>query len=88
MIILCLSKEKVQTRVEDKVLWNEEKEGLFFVKSLVLVPHVYFPANTIWHPKLQPSICFFAWEAAWGKVLTLDQLKKRGRLLANWCFFV
>ena len=29
---------------------------------------------------------FFAWEASWGKVLTLDQLKKRGRALANRCF--
>ena len=27
-----------------------------------------------------------AWEAFWGKVLTLDQLKKRGRCLANRCF--
>ena len=49
--LLCLSKEKVQTGVEDKVLWNEEKYGLFSVKSLFKVldsvPHVYFPANTI-----------------------------------------
>ena len=29
---------------------------------------------------------FFAWEASWGKVLTLDQIKKRGRALANRCF--
>ena len=32
------------------------------------------------------KVCFFAWEASWGKVLTLDQLKKRGRFLANRCF--
>ena len=29
---------------------------------------------------------FFAWEASWGNVLTLDQLKKRGWTLANRCF--
>ena len=28
----------------------------------------------------------FAWEASWGRVLTLDQLKRRGRALANRCF--
>ena len=28
----------------------------------------------------------FAWEAAWGKVLTLDQLKRRGMTVANRCF--
>ena len=29
---------------------------------------------------------FFAWEVSWGKVMTLDQLKKRGRPLANRCY--
>ena len=29
---------------------------------------------------------FFAWDASWGKVLTLDQLKRRERALANRCF--
>ena len=29
---------------------------------------------------------FFAWEAFWGKVLTQDQLKRRGWILANKCF--
>ena len=28
---------------------------------------------------------FFAWEASWGKVLTQDQLKRRGWNLANSC---
>ena len=32
------------------------------------------------------KVSFFAWEVSWGKVLTLDQLKKRGRPLANKCF--
>ena len=32
------------------------------------------------------KVGFFACEASWGKVLTLDQLKKSGRALANRCF--
>ena len=32
------------------------------------------------------KVSFFAWEAAWGKVLTMDQLKKRGWAVANRCF--
>ncbi|RVW79159.1 Apoptosis inhibitor 5-like protein API5 [Vitis vinifera] len=35
-----------------------------------------------------PKVSFFAWEASWGKVLTLDQVKKRGWDLANRCSFV
>ena len=29
---------------------------------------------------------FLAWEASWGRVLTLDQLKRRGWLVTNRCF--
>ncbi|RVW69131.1 Cycloartenol synthase [Vitis vinifera] len=32
------------------------------------------------------KISFFAWEASWGRVLTLDRLQKRGWALANRCF--
>ena len=28
----------------------------------------------------------FSWEAAWGKILTLDNLKRRGVAFANSCF--
>lgn len=35
---------------------------------------------------LPSKVGFFAWEALWGKVLTLDQLKRRGWTLANRCF--
>ena len=36
---------------------------------------------------MQPELSFFAWEASWGKVLTLDRIQKRGWALANKCFF-
>ena len=45
-----------------------------------------FPSRSIWNPVIPPRMGFFAWEASWGKVLTLDQLKRRGRALANRCF--
>ena len=32
------------------------------------------------------KVGFFAWETSWGKVLTLDNLKRRDRALANKCF--
>ena len=54
------------------------KNGYFLVNSLVKAlnsaPSCYFPARMVWQSKLQPRVCFFAWEVAWGKVLTLDQL--------------
>ena len=32
------------------------------------------------------KVAFFAWEATWGKVLTLDRLQRRGWQLPNCCF--
>ena len=31
---------------------------------------------------MSSKVGFFAWEASWGRVFTLDNLKKRGRTLA------
>ena len=32
------------------------------------------------------KVAFFAWEATWGKVLTLDRLQRKGMQLLNCCF--
>ena len=40
----------------------------------------------MWNSCVQLKICFFTWEAIWGKILTLDLLKKRGIPLANRCY--
>ena len=44
-----------------------------------------FLDQSIWNPWFALKVGFFAWEVSWGKVLTLDQLKRRGRPLANRC---
>jgi len=30
-------------------------------------------------------VSFFLWTAAWGRILTIDNLVKRGLPLVNWC---
>ena len=35
---------------------------------------------------MPPKVAFFAWEATKGKILTLEQLQRRGYSLANKCF--
>ena len=76
--------------MEDRMLWKETKDGIFSVKSLysALVSRrvVQFPNSIIWSPWVPTKVGFFAWEASWGKVLSLDQLKERGCILANRCF--
>ena len=44
-----------------------------------------FPLGIIWNSQVPSKVSFFAWEACWVKVLTLDQLQRRGWLLVNTC---
>ena len=48
-----------------------------------------FPERMIWNPCVPTKAVFFTWEAwwgPWGNVMTLDQLKRRGFIIANRCF--
>ena len=49
-------------------------------------PAFDFPYRLVWNPVVPPKIGVYAWEATWGQVLTLDQLKRSGMTLVNRCF--
>ncbi|RVW97238.1 hypothetical protein CK203_025983 [Vitis vinifera] len=67
---------------DDSVMWRQGRNGLFRVKEayrLLDKPNAtVFPARRIWVDRVPTKVCFFAWEATWGKVLTLDRLQIRG----------
>ena len=88
--LLTLQGKRLVIDLEDRVLSQETKDGKFFVKSLysALEPRsvVPFPRNIIWSPCVPTKVGFFAWEASWGKVLTLDQIERRGWPITNRCF--
>ena len=54
--------------------------------GLVVINACDFPYRGVWVNKVPTKVAFFAWEAAWGKILTLDRLKKRGWQFPNRCF--
>ena len=68
----------------------DSKDGVLSVKylfrALQPVSLASFPLKIIWNSCVQSILSFFAWEALWGRVLTLDRLQKRGWALANRCF--
>ena len=55
-------------------------------KGYDLSPTSDFPHRLIWNSVASPKMGIFSWEAAWGKILTLDNLKRRGVAFANRCF--
>ena len=72
-------------------MWKETKNEIFSVKSLYNTLEPSCAVRFLWSIIRSPCVptkvvFFFAWEASWGKVLTLDQLKRRGWNLGNRCF--
>ena len=63
---------------EDKLLWTGPKNEKFSIETLynALEPgnHAAFPTKVIWNSWVSPKMSFFAWEATWNKVLTLDHI--------------
>ncbi|RVW68652.1 Flowering time control protein FY [Vitis vinifera] len=55
-------------------------------RVLINANEAVFPHSNVWVDKVPTKIIFFAWEATWGKVLTLDRLQRRGWHLPNRCF--
>ena len=84
-----LYRRKIMSYQEDQLLLKVAKDvfsARLMYKKLVHSLPIAFPSRSIWNPIVPPKIGFFAWETSWGKVLTLDQLKRRGVTLANRCF--
>ncbi|RVW45036.1 putative ribonuclease H protein [Vitis vinifera] len=75
---------------EDSVRWKGGRNGKFRVKEayrLMTRPNdIGFPSRCIWVDSVPTKVAFYAWEATWGRVLTLDRLQKRGWQLPNCCF--
>ncbi|RVX22326.1 LINE-1 reverse transcriptase-like [Vitis vinifera] len=77
---------------DDSIKWRQGRNGSFRVKEayrLLDKSNVsLFPARGIWVDRVPTKVSFFAWEATWGKVLTLDKLQIRGVQLPNYIKWV
>ena len=86
--LLKIQGKRLISDLENRVLWKETKDEKFSLKSLYsaleLRYAILFPRSIIWSSYVPTKMGFFAWEASWGNVLTLDQLKRWS--MANRCF--
>ena len=75
---------------EDRMVWMNLSNNKFSVKhlyaTLELGVLISFSKSVVWNLWVPSKVNFFAWEATMGKVLTIDQLQKRGWSLVNRCF--
>uniref|UniRef100_A0A2N9I908 Reverse transcriptase domain-containing protein n=1 Tax=Fagus sylvatica TaxID=28930 RepID=A0A2N9I908_FAGSY len=68
---------------------SPSRSGYFEVKSyykiLSLNTPLSFPWKSIWKVGVPPRVAFFVWTAAHGKILTMDNLRKRRICIVDWC---
>ena len=73
---------------EDCMRWKPKNSGEFTVQSFYETlrgsPPMSFPWKAIWKVKAPRRVSFFIWTAALGKILTSDNLIKRGYSLLSW----
>jgi hypothetical protein len=65
---------------KDELLWVPSKRGIFKVKSFLCslcYEESRFPWKSVWRTQAPLRAAFFAWLAALGKILTLDNLRKQ-----------
>jgi hypothetical protein len=56
----------------------------FFFKDISIGGFFLF-VESIWRVKVPLRVSFFVWTATLGKILTLDNLHKRGIIVVEWC---
>ena len=73
----------------DSMRWKLRQHGEFDVKSLYhaldVKIDIKFPWKAIWRAKVPRRVSFFVWSAAWGKILTCDNLMRRCYTMVGWC---
>jgi hypothetical protein len=74
---------------EDKLWWTPSRKGTFNVKSFYKIitykNNPSFPWKSIWWTKAPSRVAFFVWLASLGKILTLDNLRRRQVIVVNRC---
>ena len=72
------------------MLWKGGDSDRFRIRgayNLLAAPiPLVFLGKNIWVDEVPTKVAFFAWEATWEKILTLDRLQMRGWQLPNCCF--
>lgn len=78
-------------RFGDDLIWRWNTTGHFTVKSAYLQlkggPKILKRISEIWKIKAPPRMIIFGWLAAQNKILTHDNLQKKGWVMASRCVF-
>jgi len=85
-----LNSINVRRGSEDRPWWVSSEKGLFkvgsFFSSLACSVGSHFPWKSVWRTQAPSLAAYFEWSATLGKILTMDNLKKRYVILMDKCY--
>ena len=82
---------------DDPLSWKLTQTKFFDVCFYFIYIYIYiyfffsgplnasFPWKSIWCIKAPKRVSFLLWTTVWDRILTIDNLVKRGLSLINWC---
>uniref|UniRef100_A0A2N9FMZ6 Uncharacterized protein n=1 Tax=Fagus sylvatica TaxID=28930 RepID=A0A2N9FMZ6_FAGSY len=77
---------------EDRLCWQGSASGTFqvkaYYKALLPTAGLFVPWKSIWKTRTPPRVAFFVWAAALGRILTIDNLRKRHVIVIDWCYML
>jgi hypothetical protein len=83
-----LYSQQIRHAGEDKICWTPLKRKNFevklYYKMRINSEPVDGPWKSIWKSKTPPRVAFFVWTAALGKILTMDNLRKKNIIVTEW----
>jgi hypothetical protein len=81
---------KMKRTAVDQLRWACTTSGLFEVRSfyrlLTSNTTTNFPWRSIWQCRVPHKVAVFIWLVVQGKILTLDNLRRRRVWVLDWCF--
>ena len=86
---LLLHSHTLMTAEADKLTWKLTRSGVFDTRSYYLALREStasaFPWKSIWRVKAPRGVSFFVWTVAWGRILTCENLMRRGYVMVGCC---
>ncbi len=71
------------------VHWALKTNGVFdihsYYQAICGTMGMGFPWKSIWRVKAPSRVAVFVWIATWGRILTYDNLQRRGIVTVGWC---
>ena len=82
--------QKIRFGGENKFCWIPSKRNTFeeksYYQSLSTLTQAFDSWKSIWKMKAPLRVAFLKWMATVGKILTLDNLRKRNVMVTEWCY--